>query len=75
MLSATNGLRRASLSVEHTTSEDWDLLEKIPSLLREENVLETDESKKIVEWYEPKELQVLLFKNFMYKTETPYLLY
>lgn len=65
MLSSTNGLRRASGSVE-LTGEDWDLLEKIPSLLREENVLETDESKKIVEWHEPKDLQVLLFIYFLY---------
>lgn len=57
MLSPNNKLPRHSISIE-LTDEDWDLLDRIPKMLREESCLDTDESQKVVDWREPEVLKV-----------------
>lgn len=57
MLSAKNKLPRQSISIE-LTDENWDILERIPKILKEENCLETDESEKVIDWREPEVLKV-----------------
>lgn len=59
MLSANNKLPRHSISIE-LTEEDWELLDRIPKILREENSLDTNESEKVVDWREPEVLKVVL---------------
>lgn len=57
MLSARNKLPRQSISIE-LTGENWELLDKIPQILQEENCLETSESEKVIDWREPEVLKV-----------------
>lgn len=57
MLSAKNKLPRHSISIE-LTEENWDLLDRIPTILREENCLDTADTEKVTNWRDPEELKV-----------------
>lgn len=57
MLNPNKHLPRHSISIE-LTDENWELLERIPQILKEENCLDTDESEKVVDWREPEVLKV-----------------
>lgn len=46
---------RMSIDIQH---ENWDLLEKLPKLLQEEDCFDTPATAKVVDWREPKELKV-----------------